>query len=92
MNPNLLISPDIPPEPASAEGPGEVSEAAQQTLPVEVPDADQGVDADALSSSTRGTILHKQVGDSNYTYVIDGAGEVWCWSPKTGAAQRLRGI
>jgi hypothetical protein len=92
MDPSILISPGIPPTPDLAEEPEEVSEATQQTLLVEVPDADQSRSADAPSLSTQGTILHKQVGDSMYTYVIDSAGEVWCWSPKSGEAQRLRGI
>ncbi len=89
---NLLINPDIPPDPALTAQLGEAAEAAPQTLRSEVPDAEHDGSAGALSSSMRGTILHKQVGNSNYTYVIDSAGEVWCWSPKTGAAQRLRGI
>jgi hypothetical protein len=92
MNPNLLISPDIPPKPALTTEPGEVAVAAPQTLRGEVLNPVHDGCADAFTSTTRGTILHSLSGDPNHTYLVDGLGQVWCWSSKTGDAQLLRGI
>jgi hypothetical protein len=91
MDPKLLISPDIPPGPALIAESGKVVEATQQTLRGKSPAADQDGSSVALSSSTQGTMLHNLNGDSSYTYLIDSAGEVWCWSSKTHTAQRLHG-